>query len=139
MENIAPSLILLWDVKRSLEKGQPLSLGIKSFLARNRKNIFADQVESWWLAQNNPNISFDKQKLTLTRKYLLEILEQGLRGQAVLESLKAYEAELILSCEDEIQKHIARLPLVLMIPLMGFIFPAMMLLLVGPLLNAIQF
>ncbi|MBC7420996.1 MAG: hypothetical protein H7328_09745 [Bdellovibrio sp.] len=139
MENLAPSLVLLWDVKRSLEKGQSLSLGIKSFLARKRENNFADQVESWWLAQSNPNLCFDKQKITVTRKYLLEILEQGLRGQGILESLKAYESELILSCEDEIQKHIAKLPLILMIPLMGFIFPSLMMLLIGPLLNAIQF
>ncbi len=139
MENLAPSLILLWDVRRSLEKGQALSTGIKTFLARKRTSLFADQVESWWLAQTNPQISFDKQKISMTRKYLLEILEQGLLGQAVLENLKSYESELILSCEDEIQKHIAKLPLLMMIPLMGFIFPALMLLLVGPLLNALQF
>ena len=139
MENIAPSLILLWDVKRALEKGHSLSSGIKTYLARNSSDSFKNHVESWWLAQSNPNKAFEKHKLTMTRKYLLEIFEQGLRGQAILENLKSYETELVLSCEDEIQKHIAKLPLVLMIPLMLFIFPAMMLLLVGPLLNAVQF
>lgn len=139
MENVAPSLVLLWDVKRALEKGQSISVGIKSYLARKRSNLFADQVESWWLAHTNSKISFDKHKISMSRKYLLEILEQGLLGHAILENLKSYESELILSCEDEIQKHIAKLPLILMIPLMGFIFPALMMLLVGPLLSALQF
>ena len=139
MENIAPSLILLWDVKRSLEKGQSLSIGIKNYLARPRRDLFAEQVESWWLSQTNSNIKFDRSKMNPTRKYLLEILEQGLKGQSILENLKGYESELILSCEEEISKHVAKLPLLLMIPLMGFIFPALMMLLIAPLLNTIQF
>ncbi len=139
MENIAPSLVLLWDSKRALEKGQALSVGVRAFLARNKSDPFTKQVDEWWLTLSNQSATFDKSKLAHTRRYLLEILEQGLRGQAILESLKSYEGELILSCEDEIQKHVSKLPLILMIPLMGFIFPALMLLLIGPLLNAIQF
>lgn len=139
MENLAPSLVLLWDIKRALEKGQSISVGMKCFLSRPKENLFMDQVERWWHSQMNPEGTFNKSQLSLTRKYLLEILEQGLRGQAILESLKSYEVELILSCEEEIQNHIARLPLILMIPLMGFVFPALMLLLIGPLMKALQF
>ncbi|MBC7743083.1 MAG: hypothetical protein H7061_12855 [Bdellovibrionaceae bacterium] len=139
MENLAPSLILLWDIKRSLERGQSISVGMKSFLSRKKENVFMDQVERWWHSQMNADSQFDKRQLSLTRKYLLEILEQGLKGQAILENLKSYESELILSCEEEIQTHIAKLPLILLIPLMGMIFPALMLLLIGPLMKALQF
>ena len=69
---------------------------------------------------------------------MLELLQHGLSGQAILESLKAYEAELIMGCEDEIQNHIAKLPLILMIPLMGLIFPSLMILLIIPAVKMLQ-
>jgi hypothetical protein len=139
MENISPSLILLWDIKRSLEKGQALQTGVRIFLNRKLKNSFSIEVERWWLSQNNALLVYDKRHLSPTRKYLFEIFELGLAGQSILEILKSYEVELIQKCEDEIQDHIAQLPLLLMIPLMGLIFPAMLMLLIGPLLASLQF
>ncbi len=139
MEDVSPTLILLWDIKRSLEKGQAVSLGMKTFLNRKLKGDFFIQVDQWWLAQNNLLSAFDKKNLTMTRRHLLEILEIGLKGQSILETLKGYEQELIQSCEDEIQSHLARLPLLLMIPLMGLIFPSLMILLIGPLLKVFEF
>jgi hypothetical protein len=139
MENLSPTLLLLWDVRRALEKSQAVSVGIKNYLSRTSNDKFYTQVERWWSYQNSASNSFDKNELYPTRKYLLEILELGLKGQSILETLKSYELELIQSCEDEIQKHLAKLPLLLMIPLMGLIFPSLMLLLVGPLMKSFQF
>ncbi len=139
MEDVSPTLILLWDIKRSLEKGQSVNLGMKFFLNRKIKDPFYLQVDQWWLAQNNVLSRFNKKDLSISRKHLLEILEIGLKGQAILETLKNYEHELIQCCDDEIQSHLARLPLLLMIPLMGLIFPALMILLIGPLLKSFQF
>ena len=139
MEDVSPTLILLWDIKRSLEKGQAIAIGMKTFLNRKIKDRFYTQVDQWWLSQNNVLVSFNRTELGPSRKYLLEILEMGLKGQAILELLKGYELELIQNCEDEIQSHISRLPLILMFPLMGLIFPALMLLLLGPLLKVFAF
>lgn len=139
MEDISPTLILLWDIKRSLEKGHSISVGMKTFLNRKLKDKFFNQVDEWWLSQNNALFNFDRNNLPTTRKYLLEILEVGLQGQSILETLKAYEIEIIQSCEDEIQNHLSKLPLLLMFPLMGLIFPALMMLLIGPLLKTFQF
>ncbi len=139
MEDITPTLILLWDVKRAIERGQSIRIGVQNFIERTQKNQFKEQVKLWWLSQTGAQVVFDSSKMSLSRKHLLEILEHGLRGLTILETLKSYEQELIFRCEDEIQKHIARLPMILMIPLMGLIFPAMLLLLLGPLLKTIQF
>lgn len=146
MEDISPTLLLLWEIKRALEKSQSIHVGIESFLKKAPQLPFSNQVEAWWKCQTT---RIDKGKdsrelqheysISLTRKYLLEILEQGLRGQSILETLKSYEKELIQSCEDEIQSHIAKLPLVLMIPLMGLIFPALMILLIGPIMSYLSF
>lgn len=139
MEDITPTLILLWDVKRAIERGQSIRVGVQNFIERTQKNQFKEQVRLWWMSQTGAQVVFDSSKMSMSRKHLLEILELGLRGLTILETLKSYEQELIFRCEDEIQKHIARLPMILMIPLMGLIFPAMILLLLGPLLRTIQF
>jgi|GEM_PF-4603792 len=138
-QRIAPSLILLWEAKRALEKGQSVGVGIKNYLHRTASGEFKIQVEIWWAAQNNTQIFYNKSILSYKRRYLLEILEAGLKGHSTLQALYSLEAELILSCEDEIQNHVASLPLLALMPLMFFVFPAMMLLLVLPLLHLLKF
>lgn len=143
MENIAPPLILLWEVKRSLERGQSVRVGIANYLRRAKVNAFRNQIEIWWSMQNNSPMvsgkSYLNVGLSLKRRYLLEILEVGLKGHGILPALNSLESELILSCEDEIQNHVSKLPLRALIPLMLFIFPSMMLLLLMPLLKLLKF
>lgn len=139
MENVTPTLILLWDVKRALEKGLSVSNGIHCFVKREVKHEFATFVRSWITSLQTDKESLSTKHLNPTRRHLLSLLEHGLKGQAILEALRAYETELIMSCEDEIQSHIAKLPLVLLIPLMGLIFPSLMMLLVFPALRMFQF
>lgn len=139
MENIAPPLILLWEVKRALENGHSVSLGIEKYLKRNKTETFNYQVERWRLALSNSRVIFDKSELNFRRQYLLELLEAGLNGAGILSQLQSLESELILSCEEEIQDYVSRLPLISLLPLMGLIFPAMMLILVVPLLQLLRF
>ena len=139
MENIAPSLVLLWDVKRALESGRSVHTGVRCFLQRREQNSFHLAVGRWWAFQNNSQVVFDRSTLAPQRKYLLDLLEMGLKGHPILENLKNTELELISSCENEIENHISRLPLILMLPLMGLVFPATMWLLVAPLIKLLSF
>lgn len=138
MENITPTLVLLWDVKRSLEKGYSVSNGIKFFIARGLQHDFNFFVKKWYLQQQSQNEPLSTQHLKASRRHLLSLLDMGLNGHSILESLKLYESEVIIGCEDEIQNHLAKLPLLLMIPLMGLIFPSLMMLLIGPALKMLQ-
>lgn len=138
MENITPTLVLLWDVKRSLEKGYSVSNGIKFFIARDLQHDFSHFVADWFRHQQLQKDRLNTHHLRASRRHLLSLLELGLNGQSILESLKSYEAEVIIGCEDEVQNHIAKLPLLLMIPLMGLIFPALMMLLIIPALKMLQ-
>lgn len=138
MEDITPTLILLWDVKRNLEKGHSLTTGIQFFLQRRIKNKFTNVVSDWFEIYKNSNQPIIDKKLQASRYYLLEVLTYGLQGQPILESLKTLEKEIIVSCEDEIIAHTAKLPILMLIPLMGLIFPALMLLLIWPTLQSMQ-
>lgn len=138
MENLAPSLILLWDVKRAIESGHAASQGIRRFLKREGEDVFHFQTLMWWESLANPNLHFDRTKLGPHRRALLELLEAGMRGQPIALGLKNLEAELILSCEEEISSHVAKLPVILLLPLLGLVFPAMMLLLILPVLDMLR-
>lgn len=139
MENITPSLVLLWEVRRSLEKGHSVGNGVKGFLKRTKTDIFHDQIEKWWASQNNAQFLYNKSPMNHKRQFLLETLEAGLKGHSILQTLQSIEAELILSCEDEIQRHVTLLPLVSLVPTMLFIFPAVMIVLVSPLIKLLPF
>jgi hypothetical protein len=145
MENVAPSLVLLWDVLWALERGLSVTHGVQSFLRRSEKNSFKNQIEMWWQSLKNPSLQFkesqhfDKSKLSATRRQLLETLELALEGESVLPQLRFLETEMLMSCEDEIQRYTAVLPIKMMFPLFGLIFPSMMILLIFPLLRMLQF
>ena len=139
LENLAPSLILLWDVKRAIENGQAAGQGVKCFLRREHVDVFHFQTQAWWDSLSNPHIRFDRYRLSPHRRMLLELLEAGMRGQPIMPALKNLEAELILSCEDEISTHVARLPLILLLPLLGLVFPSMLMLLILPVLDMLRF
>jgi hypothetical protein len=149
MENIAPNLILLWDVLWALERGLPVTNGIQNYLRRsvlkNKKNGFKDQIEMWWMARlgrshrPEPAKSFDKSKMSATSRQLLLTIELGLQGESILAQLKALETEMLQGCDEEIQMFAAYLPLKMMLPLFGLIFPSFFILLVVPLLRMLQF
>lgn len=139
MENLAPSLILLWDVKRALESGLSAGQGVRTFLTRESDEVFHFQTRVWWSSLSNPHIKFDRRKLAPHRRMLLELLEAGMRGQPISAALKNLEAELILSCEDEINSHVAKLPMILLLPLLGLVFPSMLMLLIVPVLDMLRF
>lgn len=136
MEGVAPPLELLLVVKRSLEKGQPTKEGVHLYLKRNQGE-FALQVGQWFsLLQQGKDTQFLVSSLNSQhRKTLLAVLERGLRGESIYEMLSLLEGEIIEACHDEITNKLARMPLVLLIPLLLFQFPAFLLLLFGPLLQ----
>jgi len=152
MENIAPNLILLWDVLWALERGLPVTNGVQSFLARNsdevKKTAFQVQIEMWWQARLRMNhreeavvnvVKYDKSRLSVASRQLLFTIELGLQGESILAQLKTLESEMLLGCDEEIQTHAALLPLKMMLPLFGLIFPSFFILLVVPLLKMLQF
>lgn len=136
MESIAPPLVLLAAVKRAMEKGQPVRQGIQGYLKTNEGD-FAKMVTRWWalLQQGQETIFLLRELQSLHRQVLLQLLERGLAGESIYNALLQLESELIEACQDELANKIARLPFLLLVPLLLFQFPAFLLLLFGPLLQ----
>ena len=136
MEGIAPPLGLLLAVKRCLEKGQPVKVGIQYYLKRNQGAFVA--VVGQWLAliqQGKDTQPLISQLSSQHRQVLLQLLERGLRGEAIYNVLQTLEEEILEACHEELTNKLAQLSFILLIPLLLFQFPAFLLLLFGPLLQ----
>lgn len=136
MENIAPPLALLLRVKRSLEKGEPVRQGVLNYI-RQGGDEFAGVVIQWLglIHQGKETRDLVQSIPSLHRRVLLQILERGLCGEPVYNTLLQLENEFVEACQDELSDRIARLPFILLIPLLLFQFPAFLMLLFGPLLQ----
>ena len=150
------SLYLLWDLKRALEKNQSLQVGVKFFIYRGFNCRFSKSFHEWWLSKqmNNSEASSAKpspdtllntplnkslnSKFNIRQQALIQILEKGLEGAPIYENLKSLEKDFLIFCEDDIQSHTALLPLLMQIPLMGLIMPAILALLIIPALGLLQ-
>lgn len=134
MEDISPSLELLLEVRAALDEGLSVRTGILHFL-KGHHGSFKEVVSSWL-------IKLDQGQETLTlieqchpcRRALLTLLEKGLRGIPVQPHLIELEKEIILSCEAELDDQIQKLPIKMMLPVLFLLFPAYLILLLGPVL-----
>lgn len=142
--NLPSSLLLIWELKRTIEKNLSLQQGLQKFSQRltqlkNRKqDDFAKNFLQWWQIRQKTQVS-ELKNFNAQHRALIVLLENGLRGQSIYEPLKALEADFIEMCDADIQEHAAKLPLLLQIPLIFMVFPAICILLLVPTLYQLSF
>lgn len=136
MEGLAPPLELLIAVKQSVEQGLSIKKGIQNYLV-GEKNEFKEVVLQFLslLDQGKDVTDLILTNQSMHRRALLGLLVKSLNGFPIYNALVELEAELMSACEEEIQQKIAKLPFLLMIPLLLLLFPSFLLLLFGPLLH----
>jgi hypothetical protein len=136
MESLAPPLELLLVVKREMEKGLSVKSGLVRYLKCSKADFSA--VVHRWFVHFEQGLDTNLVLGGIESAYrivLLQILERGLRGESILQTLGRLEEEIIAACDDEIAQNIAKLPFMLLVPLLLFQFPAFLMLLFGPLLQ----
>ncbi len=129
-------LLLLWDVKRALESHRTSLAGVESYTKRNLKDDFSQKVIFWL---NNRSSQQKPDFKSLYQRQLIGLIQKSYEGISIYEQLKDLEKEMVQVCEDDIERHLQKLPLLLQIPLMGLIFPAIMMILIVPILNMLSF
>ncbi|HEY1078528.1 MAG TPA: hypothetical protein VGE46_00455 [Bdellovibrio sp.] len=136
MEGLAPPLKLLLCVKRAMEKGQSVKMGILYYI-KTQEGEFPAQVTHWLalLQQGQETRALLQGLSSLHRRTLLQVLERGLRGETIHAVLNSLEEEIIETCHEEIANKVAQLPFLMLLPLLLFQFPAFLMLLFGPLLK----
>lgn len=141
--NLPNSLILVWDIKRAIEKNLSLQQGLLKFVQRTTnirgfQDDFSKNFMKWWQIRQKTQVS-DLNNFNAQHRALITLIESGLRGQSIYEPIKSIEADLIEMCEADIQEHAAKLPLLLQIPLIFLVFPAICILLLVPTLCQLAF
>lgn len=136
MEIIAPSLELLLEVRFGIEKGLGIRPILKGYILSNREREWGKKLELWLkLLEMGRPTTVVLSELTFARRQVLEILEQGLKGEAIYSQLCSLQTELMQATELEIDEFVVKLPLKSLIPLLFLQFPAFLLLLLGPFLT----
>ena len=69
---------------------------------------------------------------TIYRRSLFGIIRDGLRGNPVLPQLKELRSEIESQLELDMKSHVESLPLKMLVPLLLAMFPAFLILLLGP-------
>lgn len=135
MENLAPPLELLMEVRFGMEKGQPLKKTIQHYIDARPEDPWRQQLALWIKLLEMGRASLEvTEKLTPIRRQCLEILERGLRGESIYPQVCELEDEVFEATKLEMEEFVALLPMKSLVPLLFFQFPAFLALLLGPFL-----
>jgi hypothetical protein len=136
MENLNPCLEMIALFKEGLESGA----NIRSVIKAMPENLseFSFQCKKWLILrdQGGDPAHILRQVQSPARRSLLQLLERGLRGESILEALRELETETEDLCFQQMEEHLAALPFKMMVPLLLLLFPSLMMLILGPLLEA---
>ena len=142
-------LELLVATRLEMKRGKSVSASLHAVLTnklspevkQTSHKMFYKNVSSWLArveaGQNSSDFSVilpELQKST-QRIYLIKVLERGLKGSPIDQSLADLEEEFFLATEIAYDRFLQMLPLRLLIPLMLFVMPSVFLLLLGPLFH----
>ncbi len=136
MESLSPSLKLLLSMKLSLERGESLRQGLQVYLSADADELTV--VVAQWLALREQGVATAKIKNSLKSQYrrvLLEVMDRGLRGEAILPILNTLEVEIIQACTEELERRTTILPMKALVPLLLLQFPALAILFLAPLFS----
>lgn len=135
MEVLAPSLRLVQSVRYSMEAGDSVRIGVREYLSQP-KDSFSRDVAAWMtlLERGCGTQEFLQKIQNPIRRQVLILLERGIAGEPILTALVAMDDEIQEQSLLQIESFLAQLPFRMMIPLLFFVFPAFLVLLLGPLL-----
>lgn len=133
MEYLVPPMKLLMMVKKSLDRGLSVRSGLNQFL-QDESDPWRDQVFLWLMKfqQGLPTGPLLDEQSSPYRSQLLKLLERGLRGESIRAPLVELESEMMEQIELQIDRFTGRLPYFLLVPLAFFLFPACLILMLGP-------
>lgn len=136
MENIAPPLVLISYIKKVIESGKSPREGIILYLSEETDE-FSENVRMWFVdrEQGKNSLQLSSLKISSHRKSLLQLLQRGLDKESIYQQLLLLESETLEACYQEINEKMTKLPYIMMIPILFFQFPALILLILGPLIQ----
>lgn len=130
------SLELLWSVKRAVHRGQSAVVGVAEFFEINKKKDL-ELLKRWFRASQNgmSTQTILKELNDPNLKFLLAVVERGFNREPILNHLITLETELIRECQIQMDRNVAKMPYLMMIPVLIFFFPSILILGLGPIIQ----
>lgn len=138
MELLAPSYNFLSELIMSIESGSSTKKFTMDFIKET--NTGWTQILSTFVFKymnNNFKFSMLKSVKNPFERSILHLVIKSFAGQPVLENLKSLEKEYFDAHKKQLEKHLMKLPYLSLIPLFVFLFPAYLLLMLGPILKSL--
>lgn len=137
MESVEPLIEFILHLRKGLEKGQSLQKMIEIFLQTATKSHFKWELMRVYasLSQGQSLQPLLETTQSRLRRQLWILIQRSREGEPILPFIVALESEALLAFEDCTTNHLQKLPFLMMIPLLFFMFPAFGLLILGPILD----
>jgi hypothetical protein len=120
-----------------LERGDSVKIAVQNHIKKKSHTPFVQQLRTWTFQSDRQ----DRHEAFLIglkspyRRALFSLMERSKRGESIYGALLELEQEILDVCQADIDRHLAKLPFILLVPLLFMIFPAIMILLLGPFLD----
>lgn len=140
MVGLNPVLRFVISVEESLCRGEGVRDAILSWIRVDcgRSSQFQSEILEFMrkteanLETSSDTILSELRGTTIFRQSLMAILYDGMRGNAILPRLRELRAEIEAQLELDMKAHVESLPLKMLWPLLMCMFPAFLILLLGP-------
>ncbi|GIL17097.1 MAG: hypothetical protein BroJett040_08480 [Oligoflexia bacterium] len=134
MEGLAPTLKFVLGLRLGLERGDSLRAALQRYLQCHSDDFTKKLSQFLSLRdQNRLDSNFFAKISSPYRRAVLQLVDRGLAGDSILQQVKILEIEIHEVCSAELDAFVAQLPFKVLLPLVLFVFPAFMILLLGPL------
>ena len=143
MTTLPVPLEILQKIRLQMHMGKSLNSSLENVLAA-RMDFFSKSLKVWLVktgaGQKQQEILKTLPELgnSPQRRQLIYTLERGLKGSSIDEILGDLEKEFYFCIEDHFERKLQVLPLKLLIPLMIFILPAVMGIIIAPFLFSMR-
>ena len=137
MEYLAPTLKLTMFVRFEIKQGVSLYDSLQNFCRAENGDLVRD-LKIWLCKYGQGESQIEITKASEYRKTLFHLFEDGLNGLSVYERLQQLEELMIEECKRNIQEMATLLPYKALLPLMFFMFPALLILLLTPIFYEFQ-
>jgi len=134
MENLAPPYIFILSLIQDLESGVSARLCVQNYLKRQCDG-FTPTLALWLQSVEVGHTQFQslREELPTFRRAIFDLLDYSLQGVSILDPARSLEIEMREFSELQLEKHLAKLPFTLMLPVLFLQFPALLMLILGPL------
>lgn len=137
MEGLAPLLQFVLDFEWGLRCGCSVAQSFQQALSQVEDRTLWHELNQWWIGWQQ-NQKLPKPIESRYRRILFDLTARGLAGSPIYERLQSFREDLLEACWTELEDFLQALPFRSGLVLMLFQFPAMLILLLGPMILSIM-